>query len=107
MTALHLAVRCGNTEAVRCLLSAGADVNVVDTKYGRTALYYAVERNDVAVAELLASFGASPVTATTYSSSAAPLQAAAYSTKCSTHMLQRLPSAMNYRHLPTCCPTGM
>ena len=90
VTAVHLAVQRGNSDAVRCLLSAGADVNVVDTKYCRPALYYPLQRNDVTTAELLIAYGARPVLSP-------------YSTKCSTDILH---STSVYHHLPACCPTG-
>jgi len=101
VTALHLAVQRGNADAVRCLLSAGADVDVADTRYGRTALYYAVERNDLAVTELLVSYGANPALVT----SSGPTVSAARARNCSTDMPKLLQPAISY-HLPACCPTG-
>ena len=96
VTPLHLAVQRGNAAAVRCLLSAGADVNLVDTKFGHTALHYAIQRSDVMTAELLRCSGASLTHVTS--------SPQVYSTKCSTAMLQRNP--VNFSYLPTCCPTG-
>jgi len=106
VTALHLAVQRGNTDAVRCLLSAGADVDIVDTKYGRTALYYAKQRNDMAAAQLLLSYGANPALAT-YSGCTMTTVQPTYSSKCSTDMRHRIQPAINYYQPPACCPTGM
>lgn len=57
---LHLAVQLGDVHSVEALLSFGAQVNGVDGKNGRTALYYAAEKSDLASAELLLQTGASP-----------------------------------------------
>ncbi|MDR3113741.1 MAG: ankyrin repeat domain-containing protein [Endomicrobium sp.] len=50
--ALIKACRLGNIEAMRLLINAGADVSVVDSK-GRGLLFYAAERNDIAVLEFI------------------------------------------------------
>ena len=60
MTALHLAVQLGRLDAVLMLLNAGASINAVDNLNGRTALYFATERNDCRIAEVLLSHGADP-----------------------------------------------
>jgi len=101
VTALHLAVQRGNIAAVRCLLSAGADVDVIDSKYGHTALFYALQRNDVTAVELLLSYGASRTGAPSV------VVQPNYISKCSTDVLQLHQPAINHRHLPTCCPTGL
>jgi len=48
----------GRKDAVDVLLSAGASVNSVDGKNGRTALYYAAELDHVNVAATLIDQGA-------------------------------------------------
>lgn len=48
---------------IQRLLAVGADVNAIDG-WGRTALFYAVEANNVDVAVLLLKFGANPNIAT-------------------------------------------
>ena len=58
MTALHLAAQLGRKDAVDVLLSAGASVDSVDGKNGRTALYYAAELNRMDVATALIDGGA-------------------------------------------------
>jgi len=109
VTALHLAAQRGNVDAVRCLLSAGADVDIVDTKYHRTALYYAMQRNDVATADLLLSYGANP-TLVPYTRGSTPTAHPSYSSSklstCSIDLLQRRQPVVNYRQPPACCPTG-
>jgi len=79
---------------------------MVDTKYGRTALYYAMQRGDRATIELLLSHSANPVPVP-YTGSTTPMAQSAYSSKCSTDMLHRLQPVLNYRQPPACCPTGM
>ena len=92
----------GNVDAVRCLLSAGADRDVLDTNLRRPPLYYAVERNNVAVAQLLTATGGTNASLLAYSGRTTPSSHAA--TKCSIQLLQ---PAINYRQLPACCPTGL
>jgi len=118
VTALHLAVQRGNIDAVRCLLSAGADLDVVDSNYGHTALFYAVERNDSTTSDLLSrssSIGShhhrapptrviAPPTRLMMSNYHAASSVVAPPTKCSTDVLQ--PVAY-HRSLPTCCLTGV
>jgi len=101
VTALHLAVQRGNIDAVRCLLSAGADLDVLDSKYGHTALFYAIQRNDVTTSDLLSGCGSHRARVTMYPGSSA---AVAQPTKCSADLLQPV---INHRSLPpTCCLTG-
>jgi ankyrin repeat protein len=50
--ALIKACKLGNIEAMRLLIKAGANVEVIDSK-GRGLLFYAAERNDVAVLEFI------------------------------------------------------
>ena len=58
-TALHMAARRGNTEVIRALLDAGADIEARDSK-GETPLRRAVNCNKVAAAKLLLERGANP-----------------------------------------------
>ena len=58
LTALHLAAQCGFLEGVQMLLSAGANIDSADGKNGRTALYLAVDGNDLTMAKLLLDRGA-------------------------------------------------
>jgi uncharacterized protein len=57
---LYLAAQKGHLELVRRLLSAGAEVNVLNDASCRTALCAACVRDDVAMVELLLAHGASP-----------------------------------------------
>ena len=54
---LHYAVHEGDTEALRMLLEAGADVNARD-EWGHTPLYMAVNGKDVAATRMLLEAGA-------------------------------------------------
>lgn len=54
----HLAVKNGNLAALEILLPAGVDVDLVDGKSGRTALFYAIETNQEAIARRLLEAGA-------------------------------------------------
>ena len=56
-TPLHEAAEKGNTEAVKLLLAAGADVNA-KTPFGTTALHLAAVRNKAEVVRLLLASGA-------------------------------------------------
>jgi ankyrin repeat protein len=87
LTALHLAAQHGNMTAVDVLLRVGAQIDACDGKNGRTALFYAVERNDSPLVALLLTRGANPAV-TTYSGCTA-VQVAA-SSRCSTELLQLL-----------------
>ena len=58
LTALHVAVQLGRKDAVEVLISAGALVNSVDGKNGRTPLYYAAELDCIDVATALIKGGA-------------------------------------------------
>lgn len=58
LTALHLAVYCGNVEMAKLLLERGAAVDALDTT-GRTSLYYCNFRNSVLITLLLEA-GADP-----------------------------------------------
>ncbi|KAI9709405.1 MAG: hypothetical protein M1812_007682 [Candelaria pacifica] len=62
MTALYLAAKAGSTESVTMLLEAGASVDIVDHKVGRSALRCAAERNHVATIEAImrGEYGANP-----------------------------------------------
>lgn len=60
ITPLQMAVQCGSYDSVKLLLEAGADVNTQEGKNGRTALYFAAEKNDLRVAKLLLENGADP-----------------------------------------------
>lgn len=51
-TALHLAINCGRTEAVRILLDGGADVDAVG-RVGLTPLHIAAANGDLFVIQVL------------------------------------------------------
>ncbi|XP_060063724.1 uncharacterized protein LOC132544165 [Ylistrum balloti] len=55
---LHTAVEKNNLEIVDMLLRAGADINILDGKSGKTPLFYAVEHNLLPMIEFLLSHGA-------------------------------------------------
>lgn len=46
-TPLHLAAKNGCTDVIKLLVDAKADVDVQDSKSGKTALHHAVENNDL------------------------------------------------------------
>lgn len=46
-TPLHLAAKNGCTDALKLLVGAKADVDVQDSRSGKTALHHAVENNDL------------------------------------------------------------
>ena len=46
-TPLHLAAKNGCTDALKLLVDAKADVDVQDSKSGKTALHHAVENDDL------------------------------------------------------------
>ena len=74
-TALHLAAKSGNLEALRRLLAteAGQDVDATNV-HGRTALHYAAWRGDAEAVRSLLAAGAAPTLADT--DGATPVQAA-------------------------------
>ena len=53
-----MAAQLGRKDAVEVLLSAGASVDSIDGKNGRTALYYAAELDHIDVAAALIDAGA-------------------------------------------------
>ena len=53
LTALHLAVECGNLRNVELLVSKGADVNVAELRQGKTAMHMAVEMRDKRIVDYL------------------------------------------------------
>ncbi|KAI9750697.1 MAG: hypothetical protein M1835_001344, partial [Candelina submexicana] len=61
-TALYLAARFGSVELVQLLLKAGASVDIVDNKVGRSPLRCAAERGHVAIIKQLmqTEYGADP-----------------------------------------------
>lgn len=56
-TALHMAAIAGDIEAVSWLLNAGIDPNALGDM-GRTALHWAIDKQNKGMADLLVSFGA-------------------------------------------------
>ncbi len=46
-TPLHLGALCGSQEVMKLLVNAKADVDIQDSKSGKTALHYSVERGDL------------------------------------------------------------
>ena len=54
---LRLATRANDTEAVKCLIDAGADVDAVDPA-GQTAFYWASSKGYLEVAKVLEANGA-------------------------------------------------
>ena len=56
-TALHAAATNGDAQAIRCLISAGADVNALD-RFGDSPLELAESHGNEAAAQLLRQFGA-------------------------------------------------
>ncbi|KAK7106025.1 hypothetical protein V1264_017331 [Littorina saxatilis] len=57
---LHSAVINNDLEVATRLLEQGADINIMDGKSGRTALFHAAETNQKAAVELLLNRGADP-----------------------------------------------
>ncbi|XP_011408170.2 PREDICTED: ankyrin repeat domain-containing protein 50-like, partial [Amphimedon queenslandica] len=68
-TSLHVAVRGGYHDVVQILLSAGADVNLIDTD-GDTALIEAAREGNCDVVELLLKKGADPSHSNNYGETA-------------------------------------
>jgi len=59
LTPIHLAVQLGSRcQFISTLISAGANVNALDGKNGRTPLYFAAEGNDLEAARVLLLHGA-------------------------------------------------
>ena len=58
LTALHLGVQTGNFEFVKILIDAGAEIDSMDGKSGKTPLYFAAELNRDHVVRLLLENGA-------------------------------------------------
>ncbi|XP_075224741.1 NF-kappa-B inhibitor cactus isoform X2 [Lycorma delicatula] len=56
MTCLHLAVREGNLNIVKCLLEYGADVNARELKCGLTPLHLAIREKNEAVCQFLLNY---------------------------------------------------
>ena len=52
-TPLHLAASNGHTEVLKLLVGAKADVDVQDSKSGKTALHHSVEKSDLPMAGYL------------------------------------------------------
>jgi len=52
-TPLHLAASNGHTEVLKLLVGAKADVDVQDSKSGKTALHHSTEKNDLPMAGYL------------------------------------------------------
>lgn len=46
-TPLHLASGCGSTEVMKQLVKVKADINVQDSKSGKTALHHSIEKGDL------------------------------------------------------------
>ncbi|KAJ8005262.1 hypothetical protein DPEC_G00144810 [Dallia pectoralis] len=53
LTPLHLAVQGGHKKLARMLLEAGADINAMDIKSGRSPLIHAVENNSIDMVDFL------------------------------------------------------
>lgn len=51
--AIHYCVLHGNIEGVTELIKRGADINLRDRRSGRTALFHAIELNNMELAQLL------------------------------------------------------
>ena len=50
---LHLAAKAGSLSSVKSLIKAGANVNITDVSYGRSALHIAVEGGHRDIVEYL------------------------------------------------------
>ena len=46
-TPLHLAAGCGSTDVMKQLVKVKADINVQDSKAGKTALHHSIEKGDL------------------------------------------------------------
>jgi len=62
-TALHIAAIWNSLDALRCLIGAGANVNVQNTLRGSTPLHSAAQRGSVGAAKVLLESGANPMIA--------------------------------------------
>ena len=61
-TALHIASRLGHIEAMRILISGGADVEITENSYGWTPVFTAAVEGQLAALELLVEEGGAEVT---------------------------------------------
>ena len=59
-TPLVAAAISGQLDVVRLLIASGAEISTVDKNCGSTALHYAVENGDTAIARELLEAGADP-----------------------------------------------
>jgi hypothetical protein len=71
-TPLMIAAQQGHVEAVRALIAAGADLEIVNPRWGRTALEQALDAEQYDTARVLREAGARDVTVSTRNGSALP-----------------------------------
>ena len=57
MTALHMAVLVGNADMVSLLVEARANLDIMDGKSGRTAVFHAAESNQYRISSILLQHG--------------------------------------------------
>ncbi|XP_014230726.1 nuclear factor NF-kappa-B p110 subunit-like isoform X1 [Trichogramma pretiosum] len=50
---LHMAAKTGSLDAVKALIKSGANVNITDNSYGRSALHIAVDHNHLHIVKFL------------------------------------------------------
>ena len=48
-TPLHVATECGHQDVLKQLVNAKADVNVRDSRSGKTALHYSIDKGNLPV----------------------------------------------------------
>lgn len=58
--AIHYCSQTGNYDGVMSLIAADADLNVRDAKSGRTALFHAIENDELKIAKQLLTNGGKP-----------------------------------------------